>query len=64
MLGCSAPKACPVIDAVPGYSAAADPATCEPHQPCCGHGACVLGECACEAGYHGEACARYGGVGP
>ena len=59
---CSAPQRCPELRTIPNYAASADPATCQPYTPCCGHGACVLGECKCEAGYHGEACARYEGV--
>ena len=62
---CSVPSSCPLLPTVAGYDAAtSDPASCQPQQPCCGHGACVLGECLCEAGYHGDACARYEGVGP
>ena len=52
------------LHSVHDFGPSADPATCQPHTPCCGHGTCVLGECKCEAGYHDEACARYEGVAP
>lgn len=61
---CSVPQRCPELHSVRDYGPSADPATCQPHTPCCGHGSCVLGECKCEAGYHDAACARYEGVAP
>ena len=61
---CSASQRCPELHAVRDYGPSADPATCQPHTPCCGHGLCVLGECKCEAGYHDATCARYEGVAP
>ena len=61
--GCAQPAPCPSLAAVAGYNATtSDPATCVPGEACCGHGECVLGECQCHSGFHGEACARYAGV--